>query len=58
MFAAEPRLRRRARDRWHPLFLRVYGIEPWQMGRYTLREFGALMEDLEKHGLGGGLGGA
>lgn len=45
-----------ARKRWHPLFLRVYGIAPWDMGRYTLREYGQLVDDLEKNGLGGGLG--
>lgn len=48
----EPR-RRGSRNRWHPLYLRVYGIRPWEMGLYTFREIGQMTEDLEKHGLGG-----
>lgn len=60
MFEPEERqhaVKRTARHRWHPLFLRVYGITPWQMGDYNLREFGQLVKDLEENGLGGsGLG--
>jgi len=47
--------RTRARDRWHPLYQRVYGIRPWEIGRYTMKETGMLADDLEKNGLGSGL---
>jgi len=52
MFGERKARRQTARARWHPIYQRVYGIRPWEMGRYTLREFGLLMEDLEKHGIG------
>lgn len=45
--------RKTAREKWHPLFLRVYGIRPWEMGRYRIDEYAELVADLEKHGLGG-----
>lgn len=44
--------RRTARRKWHPIYLRVYGIRPWEMGRYSLHEVDLLTEDLEKHGIG------
>lgn len=43
-----------ARKKWHPLFLRVYGIHPWEMGNYTVREYGELVEGLKTHGVGVG----
>lgn len=51
MFGAQTR-RRSAREKWHPLYQRVYGIQPWEMRRYTLNELNQLADDLEKHGLG------
>ncbi len=46
---------RPARAKWDPIFLRVYGIRPWEIGHYTLREYAAMVSDLERHGLGGGI---
>ena len=43
---------RKARDHWHPVFGRIYGIKPWEMGRLTLREVRACAEDLEMLGRG------
>ena len=45
--------RKTARGKWDPVFLRVYRIPPWEMGRYTIAEYAALVADLERHGLGG-----
>lgn len=41
-----------ARDRWHPVYLRVYGLRPWEFGRLSMKETEMLTDDLEKHGLG------
>jgi hypothetical protein len=41
-----------ARKRWHPLYLRVYGIRPWEMIDYRMGETMMLNEDLKEHGLG------
>ena len=46
--------RTKARKRWHPVYQRVYGIRPWEIGRYTIRELHMIHQDLEKHGLGSG----
>lgn len=48
--------RKCARDYWTAPLQRVYGIRPWQIGRYTVREYTALVEDLNKFGLGGFVG--
>ncbi len=45
--------RKTARKKWDPIFMRVYGIRPWEMGQYTISEYAALVDDLERHGLGG-----
>ena len=50
---ADRQRRKTARGKWDPLFLRVYGIRPWELGEYTIAEYVALVTDLEKHGLGG-----
>ncbi len=47
------RKRKTARSKWDPLLLRVYGIAPWEIGQYTIAEYAALVDDLERHGLGG-----
>jgi hypothetical protein len=49
----DARKRKTARGKWDPVFLRVYGIRPWEMGQYTISEYAALVGDLERHGLGG-----
>lgn len=53
MFGDE-RKRRPARRKWDPILLRVYGIRPWELGLFTIGEFAALVDDLERHGLGSG----
>lgn len=45
--------RKTARKKWDPILLRVYGIRPWEIGQFTIGEYADLMEDLERHGLGG-----
>lgn len=50
----QQRKRKTARHKWDPLLLRVYGIQPWEMGNYTIGEYAALIDDLERHGLGSG----
>lgn len=46
--------RKTARAKWDPVFLRVFGIRPWEIGRYTISEYAALVDDLERHGIGSG----
>ncbi len=45
--------RKTARAKWDPVFLRVFGVRPWEIGQYTISEYAALVADLERHGLGG-----
>lgn len=52
MFAPKHCKRGKAREFWHPVFQRVYGIRPWEIGRYSLKERRMLIEDIEKNGLG------
>jgi len=54
MFGVAKMRRISARRKWHPIYLRVYGIRPWEMGRYDIHEVGLMNEDIEKHGLGHG----
>ncbi len=50
---ADAKRRKTARAKWDPVFLRVFGIRPWEIGQYTIAEYAALVADLERHGLGG-----
>jgi len=50
--AGKPERRQKPRERWHPLLLRVYGVEPWDMGRYSIKETNMMWQSLEEHGLG------